>query len=214
MRVVTSPVAPLTVENCLFQGNWALQGTGGINIDGGNAWIDACTFVANHSHFEYGGGNLLTVGGALYLHAPTTGPVLLSNSILRDNTCGATLLGWGEQIAIEGGITYKLTIVNSSVQGGKADIAGPGGASIWGAGNQTTDPLFVDKDGPDGDPQTLEDNDLHLSPASPCIDAGDNTLALGLLDLEGLPRFVDDPAVPDTGTGTPPLCDMGCYEKP
>ena len=33
-----------------------------------------------------------------------------------------------------------------------------------------------------------------------------------LTDLDGRPRFVDDPDTPDTGNGTPPIVDMGAYE--
>ncbi len=31
-------------------------------------------------------------------------------------------------------------------------------------------------------------------------------------DLDGSPRFVDDPDTPDTGNGDPPIVDMGAYE--
>ena len=31
-------------------------------------------------------------------------------------------------------------------------------------------------------------------------------------DLDGSPRFIDDPMTPDTGNGTPPIVDMGAYE--
>jgi len=31
-------------------------------------------------------------------------------------------------------------------------------------------------------------------------------------DLDGLPRFIDAPHVPDTGNGTPPIVDMGAHE--
>ena len=31
-------------------------------------------------------------------------------------------------------------------------------------------------------------------------------------DLDGNPRFVDDPDTVDTGYGEPPLVDMGAYE--
>ncbi len=31
-------------------------------------------------------------------------------------------------------------------------------------------------------------------------------------DLDGNPRFVDDPATDDTGNGEPPIVDMGAYE--
>mgnify|MGYP006969575492 FL=1 len=33
------------------------------------------------------------------------------------------------------------------------------------------------------------------------------------LDLAFLPRFRDDPAVPDTGNGTAPIVDVGCCER-
>jgi hypothetical protein len=41
-----------------------------------------------------------------------------------------------------------------------------------GTGNLNLDPLFVDADGPDGVYGTPDD-DMHLLPTSPCIDAGD-----------------------------------------
>ena len=63
---------------------------------------------------------------------------------------------------------------------------------------------------------------------STCIDAGDNAgVANDALDLDGdgntsepvpfdlagKPRFVDH-TMPDTGLGTPPLVDVGAFEKP
>jgi hypothetical protein len=44
-----------------------------------------------------------------------------------------------------------------------------------GIGSISTDPRFVDRDGPDNDLATFADNDYRLSLDSPCIDAGDNT---------------------------------------
>jgi len=32
-------------------------------------------------------------------------------------------------------------------------------------------------------------------------------------DLDGRPRFADDPATINTGIGTPPLVDLGPYER-
>ena len=54
-----------------------------------------------------------------------------------------------------------------------------------------------------------------LGPGSPCVDAGDNAeVAVGnLFDQAGLPRFADDPGVPDTGAGVAPLVDLGCLER-
>jgi hypothetical protein len=86
-----------------------------------------------------------------------------------------------------------------------------------GVGNIDADPLFVDPD----------NGDYRLSPGSPCIDAGDNMAVppdeLDLdddgdtgepipYDLDGNPRFIDDPDTEDTGYGEPPVVDMGAYE--
>ena len=75
---------------------------------------------------------------------------------------------------------------------------------IEGQGNIDADPLFVDPDG----------GDYHLSPGSSCIDAADNAaVPKGMTaDLDGNPRFVDDPRTEDTGSGDPPIVDMGVYE--
>jgi hypothetical protein len=68
----------------------------------------------------------------------------------------------------------------------------------------------------DADPQFVnaEDGDLHLQSISPAIDAGDNSALPSSVttDLDGNPRFVDIPTVSDTGSGTPPIVDMGAYE--
>ena len=81
----------------------------------------------------------------------------------------------------------------SNVQGG------------WpGTGNIDADPLFVDP-GAGG---------FQLASGSPCIDAGDNGAVPPdvTVDLDGRPRFADDPDTPDTGAGRPPIVDMGAYE--
>jgi len=99
--------------------------------------------------------------------------------------------------------------------------------SLGGVGNIDENPLFKDADGPDDIPGT-EDDDLQLAHASPCIDAGDNnsvpadmaeldgdgdTSERTPLDLGGNARFTDDPVMADTGAGTPPIVDMGAYER-
>jgi len=56
------------------------------------------------------------------------------------------------------------------------------GAIYPGAGNIDDDPVFVDPDGPDNDPNTWDDNDYHLSSDSPCINAGDNNAAVVFSD--------------------------------
>jgi hypothetical protein len=97
----------------------------------------------------------------------------------------------GDEIWISGGPTIDIT--HSDVQGG------------WsGTGNIDADPLFVDPD----------NGDFRLSTGSPCIDAGDNTAVPADItaDLDGNPRFVDDPNTVDTGYGDSPIVDMGAYE--
>ena len=141
---------------------------------------------------------------------------------------------WGNQASFQG---PSLFVINGSanvdscdVQGGLAGtLTGTGGSVVWGANNLDLDPLFVDRDGPDGDPLTWQDNDYHLGAFSPCADAGDNgAVGADALDLDGdldvlepapfdldlLPRFEDDPAVPDTGLGSAPIVDIGAYERP
>ena len=90
------------------------------------------------------------------------------------------------------------------------------GWSSPGGGNINTDPMFVDPDGPDWMLGTLDD-DLRLAAGSPCIDAGDSTVLPAEIttDLDGNPRFYDDPFTVDTGVpGGDPCCcvDMGAYE--
>ena len=95
-----------------------------------------------------------------------------------------------------------------------------------GEGNCNWDPLFVDADGADNLPGTEDDN-LQLSPRSPCIDAGDNTAVPADTtdldaddntteptpwDFDGNPRFIDALHADDTGRGIPPIVDMGAFE--
>ena len=79
------------------------------------------------------------------------------------------------------------SVTYSDIQGGYA-----------GAGNINAYPLFIDPDGPDNVAGT-EDDDLHLTKGSPCIDTGTSSGAPDT-DLEGNSRT--------QGAGY----DMGAYE--
>jgi uncharacterized repeat protein (TIGR01451 family) len=108
----------------------------------------------------------------------------LANCILWNNTAPT-----GAQIYNDG--TSSPTVSYCDVQDG------------WpGTGNIDADPCFVNANG----------TNLRLLSGSPCIDAGDNDSINELLDLDGLPRFINDLCTADTGNGTPLIVDMGAYE--
>ena len=74
-------------------------------------------------------------------------------------------------------------------------------------------PSFIDPDGADNTLGT-EDDDFRLGASSPATDAGNNTgIPICSTDLDGGQRFLDDPDVADTGSGSAPITDMGAYER-
>lgn len=195
---------PLLCAQCLFSGNRA--GIDGGAVHGGSVGADRlanCTFAGNVAAGSVGG-----------VHSYAVDVV---NCVFRDNSDSG---GSNELAQLYVGSHYLPSHVNyTCLQGWTGDLGG--------VGNFGDDPLFVDADGPDNDPNTWQDNDYRLSPGSPCIDAGWNAALSGdpfdldadgilaefaPLDLEGGPRFVDDPNTPDTGLGCAPIVDMGAYE--
>jgi len=123
---------------------------------------------------------------------------------------------WGNT-ATDGRGIYNLS---SNPTIAYSDVQNCGSSSFWviacgtnGGGNIAGDPRFEDADGADNMPGTADDN-LRLQLTSPAIDAGKNAaVPAGVTtDLDGNPRFVDIPTVPDKGSGAPPIVDMGAYE--
>jgi hypothetical protein len=118
-------------------------------------------------------------GGGLYIKIPdTTGVFHIHNNIIWGNTSEDRKYN---DIYIEG-YGQELTAFNNIFSEAKA---------LWtdSANNQDIDPLFFDPD----------NNDFHLKPNSPCINAGNpNAPELPEFDLDGNPR-----------TGIP---DIGAYE--
>jgi len=91
-------------------------------------------------------------------------------------------------------VTPGADVAYSNVEGGAP-----------GDGNVDADPLFADQAG----------GDYRLLAGSPSIDAADNTAMCAGIDLDGNPRFLDDPDTADTGIAGPPglpVTDMGAYE--
>jgi hypothetical protein len=192
------------VVGCTFSGNSADSAFGGGGMFNGDSSpaVTNCSFTGNSAINGRGGGlsnagssptitncnfnaNTADVGGAVG-EIPAGGSP--SNPMLR------SCVLWGDspdEIFEEAG--SQATVSYSVVQGGFA-----------GVGNSSADPKFVDP----------VNGDVRLQPGSPCIDAADNTAvpAGTTTDLDGAPRFVDDPDSPDRGNGGPPVVDMGAYE--
>ncbi len=192
-----------TIDHCFFRGNEATRG-GAISITvdpGASPIISSCTLVDNRGVDGAGG-----IWVEESLQSPyTADPLDLRNSVLWGNSRAGV---FDERAQIEfddfGGVPRPLHYCN--VQGWTGGYGGPG--------NHGLDPLLT---------ATGE-----LGSGSPCIDAGDNGAVLpdgrdldsdGDLseprpfDLDGQPRFVDDPGVIDTGVGSAPIVDMGALER-
>jgi parallel beta-helix repeat protein len=195
------------LTNCTFTGNYAQNGGGMLNCTNNDSPVlTNCAFIANWAVTSGGGmnnagsgtamtnctfgGNEAGEGAGLYNAA---GNATLANCILWDP-------GWSGEIWTHN--ISAITLTYSDIRDG------------WpGEGNINADPCFVDPEGPDGIPGNEDDN-LRLRSGSLCIDAGDNTaVPAGITtDLDGNPRFVDDPNTLDKGKGAPPIVDMGAYE--
>jgi hypothetical protein len=206
------------VVSCKFLGNSAPSEGGGLNIYGGSiSTVANSIFVGNTST---GGGAIRSTESALAVVNCTTSSNVASeveaiSASSSDSVTNCIFHDAGDEVAGGPTITY------SNVQSG----------GLVGSGNIDEPPQFaaLPDPGVDGMWGTADDDygDLHLSAGSPSRDAGDN-LAVPAdvadldddgnqieptpLDLGGATRFADDPLTPDTGSGTPPLVDMGAYE--
>ncbi|MCC6907097.1 MAG: right-handed parallel beta-helix repeat-containing protein [Phycisphaerales bacterium] len=226
-----------TIEYCTFVENVALAGDGGaLTVDAEEpVWIQNCTFERNEAARDGGaiygrlsGGGIFGClivdntaggsGGGIYINPWAASPILACT--FYGNSAGA--LGGGCFNAGPRFDAQSLDCIywantDSTGSGEDAQLAGAygqpfansctiqGWSGSWsGSYNNGFDPLFVD----------ATSGDFALSPGSPCIDSGDsNTLPPEpLIDARRQPRYVDDPATPDTGFGPPPLIDRGAIE--
>ncbi|HQK12695.1 MAG TPA: choice-of-anchor Q domain-containing protein [Anaerolineae bacterium] len=178
----------LTLVNVVLSHNTAITDCGGMyNHINSNAVLTNVTFSGNVAGNR--GGGMLNLNSS----NPT-----LANVVL-----------WGNN-APTGPEIYNAT--NSTPIVSYSDIRGCGGSGAWnvacgtdGGGNIEADPRFVN----------AANGNLRLDSTSPAIDAGNNAaVPAGVTtDLDGKPRFVDVPFVSDAGSGTPPIVDMGAYER-
>jgi hypothetical protein len=213
-----------TVTNCMFTSNSASAsagGGGGVFIGLGSPVFVNCTFVENFAQDS---------GGAMHNVESTstlTNCLFIGNTALGDGggvfnnqsspvvtncTFSSNRADW-----LGGGISSEATsnpIVTNCILWGNTALTGSQINDLWpssttvtysdvqggwpGTGNINADPVFVD----------ANNDDYHLLPTSPCIDAG---MDAGVYDdIEGNMRPYDYPGVDNNG-GLPEF-DMGAYE--
>ena len=186
-----------TFLNCEIRENLGGQGAG-IYCENGLPQFVNCVVDNNLSS---------TDGGGIYV---LWGAPSFVNCTIADN--GAAVEGGG--LKNEGGWPMLANCVAwNNFPEQIVDSAGTTVATYsdvqgsWpGAGNIDADPLFEAPGSPD--------YNYRQTASSPVCDAGDN-YALPpeiLTDILGYERFQDNESVPDTGSGTPPIVDMGAYE--
>lgn len=175
--------AKSAVRNVVLSGNRASAGGGVYAIFNSHPQITNATFSSNHAN------------GGPALASSRNASITLSNSIVWGNTSPSNSFFSASENA-------SLIVSDSVVQ-----------TAVSGERNRVGDPRFVDTDGPDNMPGTLDD-DLHLQDGSIAIDAGNNARVPAdlLTDFDGNPRFTNDARSADTGVGTAPIVDVGAYE--
>ncbi|MBC8233442.1 right-handed parallel beta-helix repeat-containing protein [bacterium] len=212
-----------TLTNNIITGNTANSYGGGVHCEySSSPTLTNNIITANTANYDGGGvschssssptltNNIITAntanaGGGVYCYDASS-PTLMNNTI-ADNTAnygggiycykysGPILINcilWGDapqEIYFESSYPNGIVVSYSDVQGGKDGIVSehPDDIIDWGEGNIDADPSFVD----------AGNDDYHLNPDSPCIDAGTPD-GVSDDDLEGNPR--DE------------FPDMGAYE--
>lgn len=190
--------ADVSVVSCRFHDNRAIGFSGngsGILITRASGLIVNSLFYRNTATY---------IGGGISSVLSTTRIV---NSTFSENS--AATYGSGiytdSDTTIENSILWNDLVDEIYVADGSPVVRYSVVAGGWsGEGNRSDDPHFVD---PAGD-------DYRLGAGSPAIDAGDSDAVPLTIDtdLDGLPRFLDDPSTPDTGRGPSPIVDIGAYE--
>lgn len=192
--IAAASVGSLQIKGSVFRNNNAISpcmlcaGGGAIEATD-NTMLVNCVFAQNSPNgiaFLGGGNSFVNVtvaNNASYGIALLQNPNSIVNSIVYGNPTGAIFLG----------ISGIATVSYSDVEGGWA-----------GTGNINANPLFLNAP-----------SDLRLGAGSPAVDSGNNAAVPGgvTTDVAGLPRFFDDPGAANVGAGTPPLVDMGAYER-
>ncbi len=185
-----------TVTNCNFSRNWAKEYGGGmVNYYNSSPTVVNCQFFGNAGNTGGGMSNSTssspTVTNCTFSGNRGSLNIGGMGNHHNSNPTVTNCILWGDtpdEIANEYGSNPNVTY--SDWQGGT-------GQPWFGTGCIDSDPLFVN----------TTRVDLRLaSYASPCVDAGDNSVVTEPNDLAGNPRVVDGD---EDGTAT---VDMGAYE--
>ncbi len=232
----------LTLQRCRLERN-AADESGGAIYQGGNARLEMASCLVNGNDAGLAGGlhaylyqgmvgagfsrvvnctivhNAAPCGGGIVRERDANGTFILVNSIL-----------WGNRDASGQGLESAQIVLKGIEDSGTAGSTPPTGSPgfdavdysciegwtgiLGGTGNLGLPPLFVDAVGTDGQTGTVDD-DVHLQPKSPCVDAGDGTYCSGVPGCTGTGCF--DPSAADLDGR--PRClgqgiDLGAYELP
>ncbi len=189
---------------------------GAIYLGGGSASAINLVLSGNSALFgAQGTGNPYGSPGSMFGGgiANASGSFTAVNATLANNTSG-----YGGGVYNQSGtLMFKNTIIayntgyanhsncSGSITSGGFNLDSGTTCNFQAVGDlSNTDPLLANP----------ASGNLRLQLTSPAIDAGNNAaVPPGIItDLDGNPRFVDIPTVPDSGNGAPPIVDMGAYE--
>ena len=191
-----------TVTNCIFSGNEAEESGGGMYNLNSSPIVINCLFSGNQS-WQHGAGMYNAQSPATVINCTFSGNTASGSGggmFNASSTATVTNSVFWENTAYQGNEVFNVSSFPAVTY---CDIQLPSG-TYEGTGNINADPLFIDP----------ANGNFHLQSGSPCIDAGDNTaVPPGVTsDIAGGTRFFDDPDTDDTGSGVPPIVDIGVDE--
>jgi hypothetical protein len=196
-----------TISNCIISGNTAYanpigaeayKGGGAIFVELGDPVFVNC-LITNNSTNAYGGATNLYGGSPQFTNCTISkNTALMGGGLYLQGVY--TVLNARFYNCIVSGNTGTTDANDVKVKSGGDEPQGSNNCcSVQiGSGTILTDPLFVD---PDND-------DFHLQPGSPCIDAGTDTVTLPDIDIEAGARVIDGD---NNGSA---IVDIGAYEAP
>ena len=212
---LTAIQLPGNVTRCEFLGNSSDGSTGGVFFLGGSPVVTDTTFIGNYSKFAGNAGfyarllenaEFSNITVAFNSNAPFNITAGASFDSVSTGTISNSIF-WGNKVYYSNGSTYdnqnsqlrnfpNMTLSSTTVQFWDGTLPG--------IGNNGDDPLFLDPIGPDGVPDS-GDEDVRLAAGSGAIDSGDDALTNSAIDLDGNPRFVG-PVDRGAYEAQPPAC--------